>query len=80
MSGKRPPMRVRLNAPAVWDLLNRRNLSQNDLARLVGVTSGYLSQLVNGKRHPSPATRRRLQEVLGDVEFDELFIVEGDHE
>jgi len=68
-----------LNAESVWDLLNRPNMSQNELAAKAGLTSGYLSQLLNGNRHPSPATRRRLQEVLV-AEFDELYIVEAPHD
>ena len=65
MSGKRPLVRARLNAVAVWDLLNRGHMSKNELASRSGLATGYLSQLLNGKRNPSPATRRRLQEVLG---------------
>ena len=76
MAGKRPFLKVRLNGPAVWKRLGRHNISQNDLARHIGVTSGYFSLLVNGKRCPSPSTRQRLQDVLVDAEFDELFIVE----
>ena len=75
MSGKRPRLRVMLNADAVWQLLNRLHMSQNDLAHLAGVTSGYLSLLMNGKRRPSPDARRRLMETLGITRFDDLFIV-----
>ncbi len=75
MSGKRFPRKVKLSAMAVWDFLNRRHMTQNDLARVVGVTSGYLSRLMNGRRCPSPRMRRRLQEALGCSEFDDLFIV-----
>ena len=65
-----------MNAVAAWDLLHRRNMTKNELASRTGLATGYLSQLLNGKRNPSPATRQRLQEVLG-AEFDELFILEG---
>ena len=75
MSGKAPLRRVELNAGAVWDRLDRLNMTQNDLARLLGISTGYLSRLVNGTRSPSPRMRRRIQEVLGCSEFDELFIV-----
>ena len=76
MPGKRPLVKARVNAVAAWDLLNRLNMSKNELADLTGLATGYLSQLLNGKRYPSPATRRRLQDALG-VGFDDLFIVEG---
>ena len=75
MSGKRPLVRARLNAVAFWDLLHRLNMTKNELADLTGLSTGYLSQLLNGKRYPSAATRRRLQDALG-VGFDDLFIME----
>ena len=76
MSGKRSRPKVRLNPYAVWDRLNRANLSQNELARQMGISSGYLSQLITGQRRPSPRMRRRLQQALDIARFDDLFIVE----
>ena len=79
MTGRRPVKKVLLRAGAVWELLNRRNLSQNELARQLGVSSGHLSRLVNGRRCPSPSMRRRLMESLGCPQFDDLFdMVSGD--
>ena len=66
---------VKLNSRAVWDRLARLGLSQNDLARRAGVSSGYLSRLMNGTRCPSARTRYRLHEALGCPEFENLFIV-----
>ena len=76
MKRKQAHYRVRLKAEAVWELLNRLNLSQNELARRIGRSSGYLSQLINGERCPSPETRRRLMQALGVSDFDSLFILE----
>ena len=76
MAGKRRLQKVRLSALALWTHLNRHNLSQNELARQLGITSGYLSQLISGQRCPSPQLRRRLLGALGDPPFDDLFIVE----
>ena len=75
MSRKRSRLKVKLNADAVWELLNRLNMNQNDLARLASITSGYLSLLISGKRCPSSDVRRRLMEALGVTRFDDLFIV-----
>ena len=75
MSGKRAVQKVKLNARAVWDRLNRLNMTQNELARLLGISSGHLSRLINGRRYPSPSMRRRLMEGLGCSDFDDLFIV-----
>ncbi len=68
--------RVWLNPVAVWELLDRLGISQNELARRCGFSPGHLSMLMNGKRSPSPPARRRLMEVLGVDDFDLLFIGE----
>ena len=76
MIGRRPASRVRLRQRSVWDRLDQLNMSQNELARTVGITSGYLSQLMSGSRCPSAEMRRHLQDVLGFDSFDDLFILE----
>ena len=73
-SPRRP--RVTLNRDAGRELLDRLGMSWNELARQCGLSSGYLSQLMNGRHSPSPYARRRLQQVLGVSEFDRLFIIE----
>ena len=75
MSGSRPRRRILLNAPVAWDRMDPRNLSQNQLADLLGYTPSHLSRVFNGTRCPSAALRQRMQEELG-AGFDELFIVE----
>ncbi len=60
----------------MWELLNRLNITQNELARRIGRSSGYLSQLISDDRCPSAETRRRLMEVLGVSDFDQLFVLE----
>ena len=69
----RNPLRVRLKPDPVWAFLEERDISQNELARLVGISSGYLSQLMSGSAHPSPEVRQRLLRVLGTTDFDDLF-------
>ena len=76
MRRRQRPFRTRLNPERVWELLNRLNMSQNQLARLCGVSSGYLSQRITGTRFPSPAVRRRLMEALAVERFDDLFTLE----
>ena len=80
MAGRRPRLTVRLNASAVWERLNRLNMTQNELARLSGITSGFLSQMMTGKRGPGPGTRRGLLRALEGASFDDLFILEEAHE
>ena len=77
MKRRQPSSRVKLDPHKVWELLNRLNMTQNELARLAGISSGYLSQMMSGQRCPSPKTRRRLMEALGVTRFEDLFILEA---
>ena len=76
MKRRKSCFRVRLRTEAVWELLNRLNLSQNQLARRVGIRSGYMSQLMSGQRFASPGVRQRLMDALGVSDFDVLFVME----
>ena len=76
MKRKRIAPRVKLNRAAVWELLDQLGISQNELARLCGLSSGYFSQLMSGVKSPSPRVRQKLQKVLGVTDFDRLFIIE----
>ena len=80
MKRRKPCFRVRLRTEVVWELLNRLNMSQNELARRVGIRSSYMSQLMSGQRFASPGVRQRLMDVLGVNEFDDLFILEKNDE
>ena len=72
---RRPATRVILNAAAVWELLDRLDLSQNQLARLAGISPSHLSYLMNGERSPSPRVRRKLLKALGVDDFHRLFLI-----
>jgi transcriptional regulator with XRE-family HTH domain len=76
MSRTEDQVKVRLRASAAWEHLSRHNFSQNELARRLGITSGYLSQLITGKRSPSAEMRRRILALLPGTTFDELFVVQ----
>jgi transcriptional regulator with XRE-family HTH domain len=58
--------------PEVRRSLARLNISQNELARTIGLTSGFMSQLLTGRRLAGPVTRRRLMGAL-PLDFDQLF-------
>jgi len=66
-------MKTRLKNEKFAEVLTRRNLSQNWLAMKIGVSSGYMSQLMTGKRAPSPNVRQRILDHLPDLTFDDLF-------
>lgn len=76
MKRARPALRARLRAEVVWEYLTRHNLAQNAFARRVGIDPGYFSQMMNGRRYPSPQMRARLMVALGITEFDDLFVME----
>ncbi len=67
---------VLLKSQALWARLDILGRSQNWLAREIGISRGYLSTLINQGRAPSGRIRRRMQEVLGVEDFDELFALE----
>ena len=71
--------KILVNAHARWQLMDLHSMSQNELARFLGLSQGYLSQLTNGKRSPSPKTRRRMLRAF-DVQFSDLFVVVRDDE
>ena len=45
---------------ALWDRMDAHELSQNETARLAGISSGHLSQIMNGQRNPSGEVLRKL--------------------
>ena len=78
MRRRQPRSRVKVKAEALWEQLHRRHMAQRELADLLGMSPGYLSQVLSGRRSPSASRRRRMQEALGVDDFDELFYVERD--
>ncbi len=67
---------VRLRTEALWARLALLGRFQNWLAQEVGISKSYLSTLINQGRAPSGRIRRRMQQVLGLSNFDELFELE----
>ncbi len=57
------------------ELRRNRGLTLGQLAEQAGVTTGFISQLENGKNSPSLMTLRRITEALG-VPFSDLFAPE----
>ncbi len=70
--------KAKLRSDVIRAVLAEGNISQNALARMIPVSSGYMAQLMNGTRHPSHVVRRRLLYILGGCKFDDLFVeIEG---
>ena len=59
---------------ALWDQMDAHGLSQNEVARLAGISSGHLSQIMNGRRIPSGRVLRKLHGVLFQPSAAELVV------
>lgn len=68
-------MIVGLKRKEVKKRLARKNISLNGFARKLGISSGYMSQLMCGIRHPSPKLRQSISDYLG-CEFDDIFFIQ----
>ncbi len=66
-------MKVFLKKQALQMILVKKNKSQNWLAYRMEISSGYISQLMDGKRCPSPKLRERMMIQLPECNFDDLF-------
>lgn len=69
-------MVVDLKSKELGQRLARKNVSQNWLARKLGISSGYMSQLMCGVRHPSPKLRQTIMDFFG-CEFDDVFSIKN---
>ena len=80
MGRRRPRTRYRLKPVPVQDFMDRNNMTQKQMAELLGISEAYFSQIMSGDRSPSARVRADLQRVMGVEDFDDLFLVEEDDE
>ena len=59
-----PAQRPNVDPSVLWERMDAHQFSQNEVARRVGISNGYLSDIMNGKRTPSGGVLRRLHQVL----------------
>ena len=76
MKRKKPPFRARLDPDKAWERLSVLNMSLNELARRIGRSRSFVSDLFHGRRYAAAETRRRLMAVLEVSRFEDLFILE----
>ena len=55
---------ARVDTKAVWDRMDAHGFSQNEVARRAGISSSYLSHIMNGRSSPSAGVLKRLHAVL----------------
>jgi len=70
-------MEVELKRGVLQEHIARRNISQNNFAMQAKVSSGYIAQLLIGKRRPSGRVREKLMNASG-LSFDDLFSIDGE--
>jgi len=72
-------LKVMVRQREVEHFLTKRNLSRNAFAGRLGISSGYMSQLMRGNRFPSAELRAKILRSLKNVTFDDIFeIVDAD--
>ena len=59
---------------ALWERMDAHDLSQNEVARRAGISSGHLSQIMNGQRNPSGEVLAKLHGVLFRPSAAELVV------
>ncbi len=59
-----PAERPTVDPSVLWERMDAHGWSQNEVARRAGISTGYLSDVMNGKRTPSGGILRRLHQVL----------------
>ncbi|HCX3152025.1 TPA: helix-turn-helix transcriptional regulator [Staphylococcus aureus] len=65
-------MTILANTRKFKEAMFLKGFNLSDLSRETGVGISYLSQIINGKKIPSPKLAKRMAEVL-QVEVNELF-------
>jgi len=72
-------LKVALKTREIKEKLARRNISQNNFARILKISRGYMSQLFSGTRNPSAGLRKKIMKELklDEDHFDEIFKIEG---
>lgn len=67
--------KVKANANAIRHILAKRNQTLKWLTYRLDITNGYLSQIMCGRKSPSPKLRQRMMRVLEVKNFNELFAI-----
>ncbi|HCZ0190557.1 TPA: helix-turn-helix transcriptional regulator [Staphylococcus aureus] len=65
-------MTILANTRKFKEVMFLKGFNLSDLSRETGVGISYLSQIINGKKIPSPKLAKKMAEVL-QVEVNELF-------
>jgi len=70
-------MKAYIKRKALEKTIIRKNKSQNWLAYRLGISSGYMSQLMQCSRSPSSKVRQNLLSIFPEYGFDDLFVIKN---
>ena len=68
-------VKVCLDEKKIDEQIAKKNLWCKTFAGMVEISPSYLSQLINGKRSPSPELRQKFLKILQCEGFDDLFVI-----
>ena len=71
--------KILVNARSLWQLMDLHSMSQKELARFLGLSQGYLSQLTTERGVPRPRRGGVCLRAF-DGKFSDLFVVVRDDE
>lgn len=76
-----PTMVVYIKKERFEEILARKNLNQDDFAKMLGINRTYLSTLKEPEKYdlsPGPDLRERMLKIL-EVKFDDIFFIQNSH-
>lgn len=54
-----------MNTSALREICMERQISQNEMARKLGISTAYMSNIINGKREPRADLLKRMCRLFG---------------
>ena len=72
-SKKEEKMKVIVKTDELLRRIKRQDLTQRDLAKILGISVPYLCLVLKNKKPCGPKLRKKLREYFGVLSFDDLF-------
>jgi len=69
-------IRVLLNSDNIRILMAKKNMTSRKVSYKLGTTEFYVSQMLSGRRSPSPQMREKIMNVFGRRNWDMIFKID----
>lgn len=66
-------MKIRINTEKFETLLNKKLITQSQLAKKARITPEQISRMKHPKKHGTKITAQKILRALKDVNFDDIF-------